>query len=260
MSRFISYRKTQGRGDWLIFEAVPYTNGIGVRQVGTPARGYTTGLQFGRADTEEEAKNSAKAIAQEKEMVLVLWEPPRDPNPKFVDLSRQFPVKKDYNSKEEAEADGWIYINPSKTIEWYKGRVIKCIDVTPGNSFGYDLAIKIVGQGRHFNSEEGYEIDQSIEFAKSKAIDIGKYVSIRFRSGDVLDAISDARKWIDQDLISIKEAHEFAGLKIHNISYDVKQGNLTGYDTGEKRGRGRHGLMVSREELRMKGMINNNED
>lgn len=253
MSRFISCRKTQ-RGDWLIFEAVPYTNGIGARKVGSPGQGYTTGHQFGRAEDENEACNSAKAIAQEMEMVLVPWEPPRDFNPRFIDLPPQNPTKKDYNSKDEAKADGWIYINPSKTIEHYRGRVIKCIDVTPGRSFGYNLAIKIAGQGRHVKIEEDsiYEIDQSIEFAKSQEIWANNRLSARFRTGDIVSAILAARKWIDQDLISIKEAVKLTGLSIHKISYEVRQENLTGYDTGEKRGRGRHGLMVSREQLKVK--------
>lgn len=243
-TRFTSVRKTHS-GDYLIFEAVPYKRGIGVEKVGSPGIGYTTGHQFGRADTEPEAVAAAEAIAAEESdefchWVLIEWRPPTEKNSRFVDMPKKFPECKTYDKKGHAEASGWIYINPAKTIEWYRGRGIKCIDVSPANSFGYNFAIKIVGE--------------EINFAESGEIGIGRFVSIRFRSGDVVEGILAARQWIDDDLITIKAAAILAGKSIQAMSQQVIRGSVTGYTDHSAPGRqGR--TLVSQAQLGRLGYI-----
>lgn len=244
-TRFITTRKTQS-GDYLIFEAVPYKLGIGVEKVGSTGAGYTTGHQFGRADTEPEAVAAAEAIVAEKSdgfchWVLIKWRPPTEKNVQFVDMPKKFPECKTYDKKVHAEASGWIYVNPAKTLEWHRGRVIKCVDVSPDNSFGYDFAIRIVGE--------------EINFAETGEIGIGRFVSIRFRSGDVVEGILAARGWIDEDLVTIKEAASLTGKSIQSLSQHVVRGSVTGYAnpaaTGKRQGR----VLVSKAQLGRLGYI-----
>jgi hypothetical protein len=245
---FISTRKTRS-GDYLIFEAVPYRLGIGVATTGSKGSGYTTGHQFGRADTESEAVAAAEAIVVENDdetchWILIDWQPPMDKNLQFVDLDKKYPQAKDFETKAEAETAGWVYINPSKTIEWYRGRVLKCVDVSGGDSFGYDFAIKIKGEVS--------------EFATSKTIGIGRMVSARFRSGDVVDGILAARQWIDADLITIKEAASLTGKSIQSLSGMVSRGTVTGYtNEGAPKRQGR--TLVSRAQFRRLGMELSND-
>jgi len=242
---FISYRETQG-GDWLIFEAIPYTNGIGVRKVGplSMPQGYMTGRQFGRADTESEAVSAAEATAYEWDAQVVKWQSPADFNPQFIALPKQYPEWRmflRYASAEEAEDVGWIYINPAKTIEHYRGRKIYIADATPGRSQGYNFAIRVVGES-------------DIDFAESKEVGVGeRKVSVRFRTGDVVDGILAARRWIDNDLISQKEAAEMLGISIQAVDGRVKRDTLSSYYDQKSRrslGKQRSTLMVSRSEVK----------
>ena len=123
--RLISVRQTQ-KGDWLIFRPQRHQLGMGVKKNFTPTSGYVTGHQYGRADTKEEAMAAAKAIMEEGtdkyyEWELIEWVPPTEKNPQFCDLPKLYPTKKNYNSKQEMEDDGWIYINPTKTLAHYRG-------------------------------------------------------------------------------------------------------------------------------------------
>lgn len=241
---FISVRKTHS-GDYLIFEAVPYKRGIGVEKVGSPGIGYTSGHQFGRADAEPEALRAAKAIVAEKSdgfchWVLIEWRPPTEKNVQFVDMPKKFPSGNQYESRGAAEEDGWIYINPAKTLEWYRGRVIKCVDVSPANSFGYDFAIRIVGE--------------EINFAQTGEIGIGRFFSIRFRSGDVVEGILAARGWIDEDLMTIKAAAALTGKSIQAMSQAAIRQSVTGYTDHSAPGRqGR--TLVSKAQLARLGYI-----
>ena len=240
----ISYRQTQ-KGDWLIFHAVPYTQGIGVNQVGTPGNGYTTGHQYGRADSEKEAERSAQALVAENstpycKWVIVPWVPPYPPNPQFEGLSKKHPLKTEYTSLEDAESDGWIYINPSKIVAIYRERTIRCQDITPGRSFGESFAIQIKGE--------------AINFAKSSVIWIDDKFSARFRTGEVVDAIQSAKKWINQDLITLTEAAQImaalSGNKPHaqTIRNAVFNETLDSWDNPE--GKSRQGrILVSRAQV-----------
>lgn len=245
-ARFVSFRKTRS-GDFLIFEAAPYKHGIGVRKVGSEGGGYTTGYQFGRANTEPEAKAAAEALVAEmtddfSTWQVVEWQPPMQKNPQFVDLPKQYPINRVYESKPAAEADGWIYINPTKTIEHYRGRVIKCIDISPGNSFGYNFALRIWGEDE--------------DFAISQELRIGEFQgTTRFRSGDIVDAILAAREWIDNDLITIKMAADLTGKSIQSISQMVMRDTLTGYKNPDATGVRQGGTMVSRSQLCWLGII-----
>jgi len=181
----ISVRQTQ-RGDWLVVAALQNKCGIGIHRLGSPAPGYTTGQQYGRYASEVEAWREAARLAEEKDGVVVEWVYPR-PNPQFVDLPRQYPNETHYASFEEAEADGWIYINPSKTIEHYNGGVMFAQDITPGRAQGYELALMIKHGGQL----------QPRQFATNQIIWAGGRFSYRFRTGDVVDAIRTARRFID---------------------------------------------------------------
>ena len=259
-TNFISYRETQ-KGDWLIFEARLYEQGVGVNPVGTPGKGYTTATQFDRVETEAEAKEKALTLATDltdkfSRWAVIPWQPPRRFNPQFIDLPKKSPVKKEYSSAEEAEADGWIRINSSKTIEHYRGRKIFCEDVTPGRWVGNNLAIQVKGCNKNF--------------AKTSEIGVGRYVSIRFRTGDVVDAILAARKWIDNDLITQAEAAKIMANLTENkplvqtIRNAIDDGRLDSYHNSaptDQQVKQRHGLtLVSRSQVKrvwgmMKGMI-----
>lgn len=229
----ISIRQTQ-KGDWLVFEAIPATLGVGVDQVDSPAGGYTTGLQFQRFETDEEAENYAGALVAKTNAELVEWQPPQRQNSHFEDLPQLYPDRANYETKEQAEAAGWIRINPSKTITHYRGIKIYCADVTPGNSFGYELSIKALDQ----------------EFAHSAQIGIGRYFSIRFRAGDILDAIESVRKFIDHDLITQAEAVKEGAPSVQAVNNAIREGYLTGYrDPGSNPHRP-GGQLVSRTEVR----------
>jgi hypothetical protein len=248
---FISVRQTQ-KGDWLIFRPEPHTLGVGIKKAFTPTSGYTTGHQYGRADTEQEAIEAAKAIMREKtnqyyEWVLIEWIPPTEKNPQFCDLPKLHPTAKRYDSKEAMELDGWIYINPSKTIAHYRGRTIYVTDVTPGASFGYDLAVTIKGV---------YNADgvKNVLFAKSSEVwhedEYGKSrFSTRFKSGDIVDAIAAAKAWIDQDLITISEAAKILGTSVQNISQMVNRESLDSWANETANGSRQAARLVSKYEV-----------
>lgn len=173
-------------GEWLVFNAISAKYGIGVYKVGSPAPGYTTGAQYGRHDTEVEALAHAHRLAYEHDGVVVEWQHPAK-NPQFSDLPRQYPERTDYATFAEAEVDGWIYISPSKTIEHYRGAVIFARDVTPGMASGYELALTVRFDGQNHPRE----------FARNQVVWGGGKFSYRFRTGDVVDGIRAARKYID---------------------------------------------------------------
>lgn len=252
---FISYRKTQ-KGNWLIFEAVPYKQGIGVNPVGSPGEGYTTATQFDRADAETEAEEKAKTLAADLtdetcQWVVIPWQAPCSFNLRFVDLPKKYPSQKEYPTVEESVGYGWIHINPSKTLEHYRGRKIYCEDVTPGRSFGYNLAIRVKGDMGETN------------FAETSEIGTGAKESARFRTGDVVDAILAARKWIDHDLITQAEAAQImADLTkgrsdnkplVQTIRNAIADGRLDSYQNSsvtDQQVKQRHGLtLVSRAQV-----------
>lgn len=168
----------------MVFEAIPATLGIGIEKVGSPAGGYTTGKQFERYLSRDEAIRHAGDLTARTGGQLVEWQSPESQNVQFGDLPKLYPTRTEYDTSEQAELAGWIHINPSKTITFYKSVKIYCADVTPGRSFGYDLAIKTSAH-------------PDLRFAESSEIWIGQYFSIRFRTGDVVDAIAKIRDIID---------------------------------------------------------------
>lgn len=137
----ITYRQTQS-GKWLVHEAKPHTLGVGVEKAGEYSGEYTTGYQFGTFDSDTEAIAAMNELAAERGFTVVEWIEPIARNPQFIDL----PVPDEDR----------ISINADKTIEWYRGEVLKNRDVTPGNWFGYDFAIVDVTTGeRLLLSEDG---------------------------------------------------------------------------------------------------------
>lgn len=181
-SRFmVSVRQTR-RGDWLVFQALPAIMGTGVAKVGSWAGGYKTGQQFGRFVTEAEAQAEAQHIAEERDGVVVAWEHPGQNTP-FSALPRKYPERTHYDADGEAAADGWLYVFPHKTIEWYKNRLIYVQDITPGMAIDYELAIMVKGHDRIF--------------ARNELVWIRGKFSWRFRTGDIVDAIAAARVFID---------------------------------------------------------------
>lgn len=74
------------------------------------------------------------------------------------------------------------------TILFHDGVKIYCADVTPGSSFGYDLAIKA-------GNADSPLFARSVEVWATEG-QWGQF-SPRFRAGDILDAIQAARAWID---------------------------------------------------------------
>lgn len=228
----ISMRQTQ-KGDWLVFEAIPATMGVGVSKVGSPAGGYTTGLQLNRFDSEELAYRFAAELSAKTGSDIVDWLPPQAQNEQFRDLPKLYPIRKDYDTSTEAEADGWIHINPSKSIDYHKGIKIYCADVSPANTFGYNLAIMAAGR----------------RYAETSQIWIGRNFSIRFRAGEIVDAIEAARAFIDDDLITQAQAAEISGKSISAIGEAIAKGKLPAYqnpDAPQRQGR----RLVSENEVR----------
>lgn len=188
----ISYRQTLS-GKWLVFMAEPYKQTTPYNITGeffVKREGYTTSFQIARFDTEAEAKEFAeKYIATQNEKRIpgreyqyVPWTPPiAKPYTSYADLPPKYPnLKKKYSSFEEARKDGWIQINPSKMI----APNTRVIDVTPGRSFGYDLVI--------INTETGTRLAKSHEIWVTDENGRMKF-SIRFRTGDVVDAIKKVK-------------------------------------------------------------------
>lgn len=228
----ISMRQTQ-KGDWLVFEAIPATMGVGVSKVGTLAGGYTTGLQLNRFDNEELAYRFAAELSAKTGSEIVDWLPPQAQNVQFRDLPKLYPTAKRYDTSAEAEADGWIHINPSKSIDYHKSIKIYCADVSPVGTFGYNLAIMADGR----------------RYAESSTIWIGQHLSIRFRAGEIVDAIEAIRRFIDSDLITQAEAADLVGLTVASISLALDKGNLREYiNPGAPTRQGRR--LVSRAAVR----------
>lgn len=184
----ISYRQTR-KGDWMVCAVAQATYGPGVHKVDSPAPGYTTGEEYGRYPTEAEAKEAAEAFAVKNGRVVVEWQYPAK-NLQFTDLPRLYPERTSYETLVEAEADGWININPSKSIHYHKGHIIYVEDVTIGRSFGYDLAIAVKGHAPEFARSR--EIWANTHPGRTTGV-----FDIRFRTGDVVDAIHAACKYID---------------------------------------------------------------
>lgn len=236
ISGLISYRQAR-RGDWIVCQAVPATMDIGMAKVGSPAGGYTTGTIYGRADTEEAAEQMAQSTAREHNGTVVAWEYPR-PNPQFADLPRKYPMQTSgYESWQAARADGWVTINPSKTIEHYRGRVIYCADITPGNSSGYELAVTCAGI-RYLESTTVWAEDGAVS----------KFCPA-FRAGDLVDAIEAARRWIDEDLITQAEAAQLAGITTQAVHNATRDGRLETYANDEAANPRHGGKLVSRQQV-----------
>lgn len=239
---FISYRQSR-HGDWIVVRAVPATLGIGLRRVGDPAGGYTTGRIYDRVPTEEEAQETAARLAQERNMTVVTWEYPR-PNPQFADLPRKYPTQTSgYESWEDAYADGWVTINPSKTVEHRRGRVIRCVDITPGASFGnfgYILAVECAGI-RYLES--------TTVWAQEGAVNT---FCPAFRTGDLVDAIEAARRWIDEDLITQAEAARLAGISTQAVNNATRDGRLETYSNDEAANPRHGGRLVSRQQVQQR--------
>lgn len=128
----ITYRQAQS-GKWLVHEAKPHTLGVGVEKVGTPTGGQTTGFQYGNFDTEAEAAEFANELATKCGCTVVEWKPATRRNSQYIDLP--------------AADDDRISINSDKTIEWYRGEVLKNCDITPGQWFGYEFALVDMSTG-----------------------------------------------------------------------------------------------------------------
>lgn len=159
----ITYRKTQS-GKWLVCEAKPHTLGVGVQKVGTESGGHTTGFQFGTFEEEGQAKDYAGSLARQRGWSIVEWVEPVKRNPQYIDL--------------DMPDNDLISINSDKTIEWYRGEVLKNVDITEGKWFGYDFAIVDVWTGeRLLLSKEG-----------------------RYRVGDLKQAIAAFRYRVDDRL------------------------------------------------------------
>jgi hypothetical protein len=177
----ISYRMTR-KGDWMVCEAISATYGTGVYKTGSPAPGYNTGVTFGRYPNESIAQAEAARIAAERGGTVVQWEYPAQ-NPQFVDLPKKYPQQTEYASFAEADEDGWIHANPSKTLHVHRGKRVYVRDFTPGASFGYEMVICVEGATE--------------TLAKSESIWADGKFSVRFRSGDIVDAIERAIGLID---------------------------------------------------------------
>ncbi len=184
----ISYRQTR-KGDWMVCAVAQATYGPGVYKTGSPAPGYTTGATYGRYPTEQIARKEAARIAAEKNALVVEWQYPAK-NPQFIDLPRQYPALTDYATFADAEADGWIYISPSKTVDHYRGGVIFARDVTPGAASGYELVLTVRFDGQNHPRD----------FARNRMVWGGGKFSYRFRAGDVVDGIRAAHKYIDSSV------------------------------------------------------------
>lgn len=184
-------------GEWLVFNAIQAKYGLGIHKLGSPAPGYATGAQYGRHATEEEALDHARRLAHDCDGVVVTWRPPAK-NPQFIDMPRKYPKKTSYDTVADAEADGWVHINPDKTLHHHKGHVIYVRDITPGRSFGYDLAIAVKGHDRLFERSQELWLNEHPDRGTSGAFTIG------FRSGDVVDAIKAACRFIDRLVTDVR--------------------------------------------------------
>lgn len=229
----ISYRKVK-RGeqeDWIVFEALPAVRGIGILKTGQPKAGYKTGQTFGRRGTEAEAHAWAEQIAAEVAGEVVAWQPP-EPDPQFADLPMLFPRSTNFATAEEAEAAGWLWIAPGKTLEHYRGVKIACKDTSRPGEFGYDLAIICMGR----------------EMARSTTVWVGGRFSPRFRTGEIVRAIHEARAMVDEDQITQKEASRLAAVGLPAISNALKDGRLNAYPAPAYTQA--RGPLVSREEVK----------
>ena len=186
----VSYRPTRA-GDWIVCAVAQATYGPGVHKKGSYAPGYTTGAEYGRYPTEEAAALAAEQLAAEMGRVLVEWQYPAK-NPQFIDLPRLYPEHKDYSTSKEAREAGWIQINPDKTVYKYNGHTIYVRDVTPGRSQGYELVIAVKGHEKHFAASQQLWLTDEIRATSGTGC-----FTIRFRTGDVVDAIHAAREYID---------------------------------------------------------------
>lgn len=157
----ITFHQTRN-GRWLVHEARPHTLGVGVEKVGTPTGAHVTGCQFGAYLTEVEAEGHACRLCANNGWELVEWQPPTETNEQFIDLDQP--------------DDETIHLNADKTIEWYRGFVLKNVDVTPRPHFGYEFAICLMATGKVFlNSKDG-----------------------GYRLGDLKWAILEARDHVDK--------------------------------------------------------------
>lgn len=233
----ISCRQAQ-RGDWIVCEALPATFGVGVERVGGPAAGYKTGSIYERGySSKDEAWEDAVRLAVARGATVVEWRHPQ-PNPQFKDLPRQYPTQTGgYESWEAVSADGWVTISPSKTIGHYRGRTIHCVDITPGRSFGYELAIECAGI-RYLESTTVWVVDGAVsEFSPA------------FRSGDLVDAIEAAHRWIDEDLITQARAAQLAGITTQAVNNATRDGRLEIYANDEATNPRHGGKLVSRQQV-----------
>lgn len=186
----ISHRPTRA-GDWMVCAVAQATYGPGVHKNGSYAPGYTTGTEYGRYPIEEAAALAAEHLAAETGRVLVEWQYPAK-NPQFIDLSRLYPEHKEYSTSKEAREAGWIQINPDKTVHKHNGHTIYVRDVTPGRSQGYELVIAVKGHEKHFAASQQLWLTDEIRATSGTGC-----FTIRFRTGDVVDAIHAACKYID---------------------------------------------------------------
>ena len=213
----IACRQTR-RGDWIVCEVSRATYGVGIESVGEDAGGFTTGSIYSRHETEDAARQAAAELAAQRGGTVVEWEYPHE-NRRFVDLPRQYPTQTcGYSSHAAAHDDGWVSINPSKVLEYYRGRDIRCIDVTPGPAFGYDLAIACAGI-RYLESQTVWAEDGHVS----------KFCPM-FRAGDLVDAIEAARRWIDGDLMTQAEAARRLGVSTQAIHNATRDGRLQTFD------------------------------
>lgn len=176
----ISVRQTK-RSDWLVFQAIPATLGMGIEKVGTLVGGYTTGYQYDRFPTEQEANEYAKKLAEKLQAQVVKWEYKQRENPQFIDLTKLYPTEKEFNTSEKAKKAGWINISPNKRLCYYNDVRIWCKDVTLGTSFGYNLAI----------------VANDKIYLESTEIWISGKFSQRFRTGDIVDTVEKIKQDIN---------------------------------------------------------------
>lgn len=115
----------------------------------------------------------------------------------------------------------------------------------------YNLAIRIKGDMGEQN------------FAETKEIWAGGKVSARFKSGDVVDAILAARRWIDADLFTQAEAAQLMAKLtrgrsnnkplVQTVRNAIADGRLDGYhnlEPTDRQTKQRHGLtLVSRSQV-----------
>lgn len=143
----ITYRQTRN-GMWLVCAALPHVLGVGVKKVGTPTGAYTTGHQFGSYTEEQDARTHMENLASEHGYEIVEWVTPTEFNQDFLDI--------------DLPDEEWISINPDKTIMWYKGKVLKNFDVTPGKRFGYKFELQLVGHDECFlaSTDECYQVGE----------------------------------------------------------------------------------------------------